>query len=93
MSTRPDADRPGRVALSEQHLIITELFDRYIQRRQHGDQPHAYDLLAAAAEHGDTATDVLLVLVPATRQREPTTTPLADDPTRPRRCTPPRGVD
>jgi hypothetical protein len=63
MSTQPDANRPGPAALSQQDRIIAELFKRYIQRRQRGEKPYADDLLAAAAEHGDTATDVLRVLL------------------------------
>jgi hypothetical protein len=32
MTPRPEEDRPGRAALSQQNLIIAELFERYIQR-------------------------------------------------------------
>jgi hypothetical protein len=73
MTTRPDANQAGRAALSQQDLIIAELFERYIQRRERGERPYAPDLLAAAAEHGDTATDMLGVLLAcydATRARE-----------------------
>jgi hypothetical protein len=72
MTTRPDANIPGRASLSERDRIVAELFARYIQRRHRGEEPHAHDLLAAAAEHGDTATDVLRVLLAsydATRAR------------------------
>jgi hypothetical protein len=92
MTTPPKAgDRRERAALSQQHLIIADLFARYIQRREHGHSPYADDLLAAAGEHGDTATDVLRVLLAsydATKARDnaargrPATTPPADDPTR-----------
>jgi hypothetical protein len=85
MTTPPDAgNRRGRATLSQHDLIIAELFDRYIQRRDRGETPYAHDLLAAAAEYRDTATDVLRVLLgcyEATRARE--------DPARGRPDTPP----
>ena len=45
--------------LSEQDLAIAALVGRYIERREHHETPCAHDLLAAAAEFGDTAIDVL----------------------------------
>jgi hypothetical protein len=86
MSTQPDANRPRRAALSQHDRIIAELLARYIQRRERGGKPYADDLLAAAAGHGDTSTDVLRVLLAchdATRASE--------DPARGRPDTPPDG--
>jgi hypothetical protein len=73
MTTRPDASLPARAGLSEQDLIIAELFDRYIQQRERGESLDAADLLAAASEHGAVAADVLAVLIAcyeATRARD-----------------------
>jgi hypothetical protein len=83
MTTPPDASMPGRPSLSQQDLIIAALVRRYIQRREHGETPYTDELLAAAAEHGDTATDVLRVLLAcyeATRAREDAARGRADTP-------------
>jgi hypothetical protein len=46
--------------LTEQDLAIAALVGRYIERREHDDEtPCVHDLLAAAAEFGDAAVDVL----------------------------------
>jgi len=40
---------------SERDLLIATLVGRYVERRERGDAPCAHDLLAVAAEHGDSA--------------------------------------
>jgi hypothetical protein len=52
-------DPVGRAELSEHDLAIAALVGRYIERRERDETPCAHDLLAAAAEFGDTAVDVL----------------------------------
>ena len=42
---------------SERDLLIATLVGRYVERRERGDAPCAHDLLAVAAEHGDSAVD------------------------------------
>jgi hypothetical protein len=54
-----DRDQPDRGRLTEQDLAIAALVGRYIERREHHETPCVHDLLAAAAEFGDTAVDVL----------------------------------
>ena len=61
--SRPDADLPGREPLSDQELLVAELVGRYIERREHGQDPHARDLVAVAAEHGDAAVNILCYLL------------------------------
>ena len=53
-----DHERAGRAELSEQDLAVAALVGRYIERREHHETPCVHDLLAAAAEFGDTASDV-----------------------------------
>ena len=48
-----------RAELTEQDLAIAALVGRYIERREHDETPCVHDLLAAAAEFGDIAVDVL----------------------------------
>jgi len=48
-----------RAELTEQDLAIAALIGRYIERREHHETPRVHDLLAAAAEFGDTALDVV----------------------------------
>jgi hypothetical protein len=57
----PDPAR--RVELSEQDLAIATLVGRYIERREHDQTPCVHDLLAAAAEFGETAVDALRTLL------------------------------
>jgi hypothetical protein len=62
-----------RAELTEQDLAIAALIGRYIERREHHETPRVHDLLAAAAEFGDTAVDVLrtvLACYEAMRDRE-----------------------
>ena len=53
------ADPAERAQLTEQDLAIATLVGRYIERREARQPPCAHDLLAVAAEFGDTAVDVL----------------------------------
>jgi hypothetical protein len=55
--THPDPFE--RAQLTEQDLAIAALVGRYIERREHQQTPCVHDLLAAAAEFGDIAVDVL----------------------------------
>ena len=59
MIDRHHRDCAERAELTEQDLAIAALVGRYIERREHHETPCAHDLLAAAAEFGDTAVDVL----------------------------------
>ena len=59
MSGRHDPDPAERPELTERELAIATLVGRYIERREHHEAPCVHDLLAAAAEFGDTAVDVL----------------------------------
>ena len=52
-------DHRERVELTEQDLAIAALVGRYIERREHHEAPDVHDLLAVAAEFGDTAIEVL----------------------------------
>jgi hypothetical protein len=57
-----DRDHPDLVEaaeLTEQDLAIAALVGRYIERREHDHASCVHDLLAAAAEFGDAAIDVL----------------------------------
>jgi len=45
--------------LNEQDLAIAALVGHYIERREQHETPCVHDLLAAAAEFGDSAVDVL----------------------------------
>jgi hypothetical protein len=59
----PQSDRPERPELSEQDLAIAALVGRYIERRERHEAPRVHDLLAAAAEFGDAAVDVLRIVL------------------------------
>ena len=50
-----DQDRPDRPDPSEQDLAVATLVGRYIERRQLHQAPRVHDLLAMAAEFGDSA--------------------------------------
>ena len=52
-------DDRDQAALSERDLAVATLAGRYIERREHDATPCVHDLLAAAAEFGDAAVDVL----------------------------------
>ncbi len=54
-----DRDHHERIELTEQDLAIAALVGRYIERREHHEAPGVHDLLAVAAEFGDTAVDFL----------------------------------
>ena len=59
MIDRHHPDPVEAAELTEQDLAIGALVGRYIERREHDETPCVHDLLAAAAEFGDTAVDVL----------------------------------
>ena len=59
MIDRHHDDPAAQAELSEQDLAVAALVGRYIERREHHETPCVHDLLAAAAEFGDTAVDVL----------------------------------
>jgi len=59
MSAPDYSDPHERPELSEQDLAIATLVGRYIERRESGRAPRAHDLLAVAAEFGDTAVEDL----------------------------------
>ncbi len=50
-----DQDRPDRPDPTEHDLAVTALVGRYIERRQLHQAPRVHDLLAMAAEFGDSA--------------------------------------
>jgi len=59
MSDRHHPDSSERAELTGQDLAVAALAGRYIERREHDETPCVHDLLAAAAEFGDTAVDAL----------------------------------
>jgi hypothetical protein len=59
MIEHEDPDPPERAVLTEQELAVVTLVGRYVERREAGQPPCAQDLLAAAAEFGDTAVHVV----------------------------------
>ncbi len=59
MIERHHPDRTERDELTEQDLAIATLVGRYVGRREAGQPPCAHDLLAIAAEFGNTAVDNL----------------------------------
>ena len=50
-----DQDRPDRPDLTEQDIAVATLVGRYIERRQLLQAPRVHDLIAMAAEFGDSA--------------------------------------
>jgi hypothetical protein len=59
MIERHHPDPVERDELTEQDLAIATLVGRYVERREAGQPPCAHDLLAIAAEFGNTAVDSL----------------------------------
>ena len=59
MIDRHHPDPAERDELTEQDLAIATLVGRYVERREAGQPPCAHDLLAVAAEFGNTAVDIL----------------------------------
>ena len=58
--TEPDrSDRVGRSEITERDLVVATLVGLYVERRERGEAPCAHDLLAVAAEHGQTAVAAL----------------------------------
>jgi len=52
-------DPDERTELTEQDLAVATLVGRYVERREAGRPPCAHDLLAGAAEFGESAVDAL----------------------------------
>jgi hypothetical protein len=50
-----DQDRPDRPDPTDRDLAVATLVGRYIERRQMLQAPRVHDLLAMAAEFGDSA--------------------------------------
>jgi hypothetical protein len=63
MIDRHNHDPAERAELSEQDLAVAALVGRYIERREHHETPCVHHLLAAAAEFGDGAVDVLRTVI------------------------------
>ena len=59
MTDRHHPDPVVRAELTEQDLAIATLVGRYVERRELDHAPCVHDLLAVAAEFGDTAVDAL----------------------------------
>jgi hypothetical protein len=59
MTERYHPEPHERAELTEQDLAVATLVGRYVERREAGQPPCAQDLLAAAAEFGDTAVHVV----------------------------------
>ena len=59
MIDRQHPDPAERAELTEQDLVIATLVGRHVERREAGRPPCAHDLLAVAAEFGDSAVDTL----------------------------------
>ena len=59
MTDRNHPDPTERERLTEQDLAIATLVGRYVERREHDQAPCANDLLAVAAEFGESAVDAL----------------------------------
>ena len=88
MIDRHDPDPAERAELTEQDLAIAALVGRYIERREHHQTPRTHDLLAAAAEFGDSAVDALrTVLACYEAMRAHDGTARADPPTQRHRAT------
>ena len=59
MIERHHPDPAERDKLTERDLAIATLVGRYVERREAGQPPCAHDLLAIAAEFGNTAVENL----------------------------------
>ena len=59
MTARGGSDQSGGDALTARDLMVATLVGRYVERRERGEAPCAHDLLAVAAELGDTAVEEL----------------------------------
>jgi hypothetical protein len=84
MIDRRHPDPAERAELTEQDLAIATLVSRYVERREAGQSPCTHDLLAVAAEFGDSAVDALrtvLVCYEAMRTSDDLT-PLRSDESR-----------
>jgi hypothetical protein len=74
MSDRHHRDSAEPAELTEHDLAVATLVGRYIERREHHETPRVHDLLAAAAEFGDTAVDVLRTVLACYEACAPTAT-------------------
>jgi hypothetical protein len=63
MTDRHHPDPEEREQLTDQDLAIAALVGRYIERREHHEAPCVHDLLAVAAEFGNTAVDALRTIL------------------------------
>jgi hypothetical protein len=63
MIDRDHPDPVERAELTERDLAIAALVGRYVERREHHETPCVHDLLAAAAEFGDAAVDILRTVI------------------------------
>ena len=63
MTDTDGLDRFERQPLSEHDLVIAGLVGRYVERRERGEAPCANDLLAIAAEFGESAVDRLCTVL------------------------------
>ena len=63
MTDRHHSDAVERNQLTEQDLAIAALVGRYIESRERDETPRVHDLLAVAAEFGDTAVDALRIVL------------------------------
>lgn len=63
MIDRSHPDPAERPELTAQDLAVATLVGRYVERREAGRSPCAHDLLAVAAEFGDTGVDALRTLL------------------------------
>lgn len=59
MNGRHHHDPTERDELTEHDLAIATLVGRYVERREGDETPRVHDLLAVAAEFGDSAVNVL----------------------------------
>jgi hypothetical protein len=79
MIDRNHPDPVERAELTETDPAIAALVGRYVERREYHETPCVHDLLAAAAEFGDAAVDVLRTVIAcyeAMRADDDSTTPV-----------------
>jgi hypothetical protein len=71
MTDRDHLDSFERAELTEQELALVALIGRYVERRDHHQTPCVHDLLAAAAELGDSAVCVLRTVLACYEAMQP----------------------
>ena len=80
MTDRHDPQFPPRARLTDEDRAVIDLVSRFIERSERGQTASVHDLLATAAEFGDSAAaKVRAVLASYETMRATTTT---NDPTR-----------